>query len=83
MIKILDAIVRWTLYPILFGILFSIYYIGSALFLFKLPDVNLKKECILDPLGLHDICIADFAYYLSWAVLIFVALGSLLNQLMK
>ena len=66
MIKIFDTIVRWTLYPLLFLILFGIYYIFTAIFWFKLPNVSIKKEFIRDPMGLHDICIADFAYYLSW-----------------
>lgn len=74
--------VRWTLYPLLFIILFGIYYIFSAIFFFKTPEVSIKKAFIRDPMGLHTICIADFAYYLSWMFIGFAILWYLLYKLM-
>lgn len=82
MIKAFDLILRWTLYPIVFGIMFGIYYLFILIFWFKKPELNIKKEFAQDPLGLHDICVGDFAYYSSWMMVFFVVCGFLLNLTM-
>ena len=81
MIKIFDTILKWTLYPIMFGIVFGIYYIGTAIFFFKLPECDIKDEFKFDYWH-HKTMIGELSYVLSWMLIGVILLIFIMSKLM-
>lgn len=65
MIKILETLMSWTIYPVVFGVIALIYYFFHAILYFKLPDMDLKKQFMRDS-SFYGLSMGEFAYVLSW-----------------
>ena len=68
MIHVLDFIIRWTLYPVVFAIFLAIDYLFNLIFWFELPKIDIQRQFERDS-RLEGFSLGDFAYVMSWIFL--------------
>ena len=80
MIHVLDFIIRWTIYPIMFVIFLTIDYLFNLIFWFELPEIDIRAQFKRDP-KYSTFSMGEAAYMMSWIVIAVAVFLFILSKL--